>query len=410
MRFLSGMRCALVLVAFSALGHDARGQELPQSSATAPLAEVPLTAERIEALRKEADESSELDDEAKKKVTEIYRSALAEWQRAGELGGRATAFQTDAEGTGQRVARIKQQLDELKGKEPALPEGETLAELEQARSKLELQLAAQKQAQTAAEAEPKLRAQRRKEIRARLVAIPERLAELIKQSESLPTDEPALLNTARRTEMAARRLAFESEIPALENELAKYDAEEVADLVRLQRDLCTQEVALAERNLNLLKEQIKKAQAVAAEEAVRKARDEAIAADPVLESYAERNRNLAEVAKSITEQFDAADADLKTAREVHDQLLRQFEQTCKKVESVGLTSSIGALLRKQRASLPDVRKRRAAVGNRRKTIDDTQYELFEYDDERQELANPDLLVQSIMVNADARGAHEPEML
>ncbi|MEK6248689.1 MAG: hypothetical protein N2C12_10950, partial [Planctomycetales bacterium] len=330
----------------------------PASQPNLQLAAQPLTTERIDSLRKQAEESSELDEETKKTIAEIYRTAFAELQRSAALLTRATTYQTDADTVEQRVDKVDQKLIELKNQEPSQPTGETLADLEYVHSKLELQLAGRKKLQVAAESEPKTRAQRRKEIHGQLAALPDQLADMKQQVEALPTDEPALVTTARQIELAARRLALQRETPALENELAKYDTEAAADLVRLERDLYTQEVLLVEQQLELVEDQLKKLRELDAEKAVRKAREEAISADPMLASYAQRNRQLAEVGQWITEQFDAADRKLKAEKEFHEQLLRQFEQTFKKVESVGLTSSVGALLRKQRAELPDVRRRR----------------------------------------------------
>ena len=51
-------------------------------------------------------QSSELDDETKKKVSEIYRSAAADLQRATELAARAATFKTDAETVEQRLPII----------------------------------------------------------------------------------------------------------------------------------------------------------------------------------------------------------------------------------------------------------------------------------------------------------------
>lgn len=381
----------------------------PQASVTESAAS-PLTVEQLDLSRKAADESSDLDDATKKKVAEIYQSARKELQRATELTAQAASFKADVDSIGQRVTKIKQQIEALKGKEVIVPEGGTLPELEQAFSKLEVSLAGQKKALASIETELTARANRRKEIRARQVAIGNELTDLQKQRDTLPAGEHAVVIAARRMELAARRMARERETPALENELAKYDTEDAADLVRLRRDLCTQEVARAERQFQLLREQIKRAQTVAANLAVRKSRDELIAADPVLVSYAERNRHLAEVGRSITEKFSSADRDLKAAEETYDQLSHEFEGIRKKVESVGLIGSVGALLRKQRAALPDVRKRMTATGSRRRTIDQTQFELLEYDDERQDLANPELPVQRILANAGVRHAQNLELL
>ena len=86
--------------------------------------------------------------------------------------------------------------------------------------------------------------------------------------------------------------------------------------------------------------------------------------------------------------------------EVYEILAREFNQTRTKVELVGLTSSVGALLRKQKKSLPDVSARRDAVDVRQPLINDTQYAIFEYEDQRQEVGNAEQLVKNITRESD----------
>ena len=148
----------------------------------------------------------------------------------------------------------------------------------------------------------------------------------------------------------------------------------------LRADVATCNAAYTEKLIAVLQQQINTTREAAAEESVRIARREAISADPALKVYAEANQVLAENAKAIAESLAATEADLKASIEIHEGLVRKFAQTRKKVDSVGLTSSVGALLRKEVTALPDVASRRSAVADRQKIINDTQYQLFEYEE------------------------------
>ena len=64
MRLLFRVHLALATVVFGAGYAAAQGPEVVQTAATGQLAEEPATAERIESLRREAGQSSELDEEA----------------------------------------------------------------------------------------------------------------------------------------------------------------------------------------------------------------------------------------------------------------------------------------------------------------------------------------------------------
>ncbi|TWT97884.1 Mechanosensitive channel MscK precursor [Botrimarina colliarenosi] len=369
--------------------------------------EGPPTMESVEHLARLAEQSPDLDEESRKQAAEAYRAAAANLQLVAEFAARAEAFGRDAVGVNQRVDQVKQQLEEVKAKEPEIAPDSTLADLEQALAKAELTLATRKTAQVAAEAEPQARANRRKEVRARLAAIPEKLAALATQGMPAVAGGVA---AARAVELQTRRTALENEAPALESELAKYDAEDAADLVRMQSDLAAKQTAYTERRVQRLREEIKSAREAAAAESVRKARSESISAVPALRHLAERNQKLAETAQTVAKELAQVELDLKAANEAQDQLNAQFRLAQKKIDSVGLTSSVGALLRRQRATLPDVSTRRAAVATRRATIDDVQYQLIEYEDERNELGDADAVIAAIIAESLPASAASEKLL
>ena len=211
-----------------------------------------------------------------------------------------------------------------------------------------------------------------------------------------------MLTLARRTELLARRAAAEQEVPVLQNELAKYDAEDSVDLVRLQRDLRIQEVAFAERRIQLINGRAKQLRDEAAREAVRQAQEEVIQAQPLLKAFATRNQELAEEARDVTRDTEQTQRDSQGIAAQLEELERLFTQTKDRVESVGLTGSVGALLRKQRSALPDVRKQKQRIRARRQKIDDGRFKLFELDDQRRELAKPDVLASDVLQHADGK--------
>lgn len=408
-------RTTAVLLLFAGLylvlatGSPLCGQTPPTSTKSSG-SDSSLTTERIEQLLRELEADKTIDEETRAKIVEAYRSALKDLQSAAELTARQQSLVSDAESVATRVAQIKQQLESIQQSAPTIDTGSSLPELEQLLPQLELQLANQKKTRKAAESESQVRSQRRKEIRARMVAVQEKIAETQAQLTAAASTEISPLTTARGLQLSARRLAFEKELPALEAELAKYDAEDATDLVRLQIDHATRMAAATEKRIELLQKQIKSAREAAAELSVRKARLEAIAADESLKQYADRNQELAEKAKAVAQKLADAEHDLKAATDVHEELVRKFSTTRKKVDSVGLTSSVGALLRKQRSTLPDVTQRQSAVAMRQSLINDIQYELFEYEDERQELGELDEQISQIVAASAANGARNLEVL
>ncbi len=359
-----------------------------------------LSAEVVETRRRQADSATDLDEATKKRIAELYAQALDSLNRAAGSAKRAETFKQETDNVQQRQREIQQRIDELRGRTPTLPEALTLPDLEQELAKADRSLADLKQAQTQAENDLAGRANRRKDIRSLLFSAPARLQEVGKQLESpTPADEPPLLTLARRTELQARRLAVDQEIPACQNELAKYDAEDAQDLVRLQRDLKIQEVAFAERQFGLLNRRANAMRAAAADEAVRQAEEEAIRAQPLLKDYAAQNKELAEKTQTLTEQIGQTDQALHDAEARLESVQQQFQQAKDREKSVGLTKTVGAQLRKQETSLPGVREYRQKIRNRQQIIEDVRYELFELDEERNELAQPELIVADVLKNA-----------
>lgn len=428
---------SLALVATWAAMADA--QPPPETRVVTPAAgSEELTEAAIAARRKQAEESGELDDESRKRVLELYRQAEEQLQRWAELGRLATESKALAESLPQRLVSLKQQLAELTDKQPrpasirpAAEDSSTgglsespasdewepplqrlkreLAELEHSRSQLQQELAVRelalsqyKEAQARAEAESAERASRRKEIRLQLPGIPKRIEEVKKQLDTEPpADEPPLLALAKHAELTARRMVAEREAPALQNELARYEAEEAADWLQLEQDLAVQQAALAAKEVELVETSLKAARDREADVAVRVSAEEAIQAHPLLRPHAERNRSLAQETRELASWIAESKAQLKQAEQVLEGVRRQYEQTRKKVEHVGLTPSLGSMLRKQRLELPDVRDRRRSVRSRQQAIDEAQLALFAYDDERGGLSDVEPLIDEIIATLPA---------
>lgn len=369
-----------------------------------------LTSEIIESRRKEVAGSADLSDDQKKKADEHLTVASEGLKRISDLAATAAQFKADTDDVQQRVNDRKRRLSELQTLKPGLPQLATLAELEQERSKRDVQFTELKTVLAQIESEPTARANRRKEIRGLLLSAATRAAELEKQLMSPPpVDEPSLITQARLAELRVRRLLVDAEQPSLQNELSKYDAEDAADFVRIERDVRTQEFALVEAELKLIDEEIARRRAEENAAALRRARDEAIDAEPLLKSDANFNKELAERAVALTRPIEEARAKLEATKVRLDGVQKQFGEVQKKVDNIGLSDAIGGLLRRQRSELPNVLKRQANVRNRREQIEDAQYELFEADDQRARLANRDPFVAEILSKAES-GLPETEVV
>ncbi|MEW4563335.1 mechanosensitive ion channel domain-containing protein [Bremerella sp. JC770] len=402
--------------AFGALPQQPMAQPTPGSTGPAPggltLPEEELSLERVEMLRREAEEATNLDELKKKRAIELYQNAAAKVKEAHDFAAKANAMAAEAQpdAIAQRLDAIKRSLEEIKKLKPESFADVPLPELEQRQAKQELDNTTFQKDRVAAETEPKRRVDRRKQIREWMVEVPKEFAKIKQTADSIPQDEHPLLAQAIKTDVMARRISLFRQYVAAEAELAKYDTEEAVDLIRFERDLASQRLAFAEQTMKAIADQVQKKRAQAAQEAVRQAREQLIMVQPVLRSYAERNQELAETSQAIAKKLAEAEKEANEADQQLRTLRKQFNETREKVEKLGLTSSIGALLRKQRTDLIEMSPWRTGMPDRQALIDEAQFKHFEYDDEREELANPDVLVNRIMDESQLQDASEREQL
>jgi len=362
--------------------------------------EVNVSVDAIEARRKAAAELAELDDETKKKVENLYAQALDNLKKISDLKLQAAQYRGEAETAQQRAQALKDQLETLRATKPAEPPNSELPELEAELARRKSLMADLKAELADAEAEPAARVTRQKEILALQSSAAQRRDELQKQIEAPPpANEPMALTDARRTELVTRRALLEEEGPLLQSELARNAAENGAGVIQQALDVSTEKVALAEKELRLLEQKIAEKQAEAAAEAVRRASDEAIAAQPLLQPIAKQNEELARAANDLIEPLETTRQELEKTTDRLDEVAKLFVNIQQKVDNIGLTGPVGALLRRERSKLPDLFRRRQRVRERRSVIEKEQFRQFQYDDDRRKLSNRDAAVMSLLSEA-----------
>ncbi|HUE14370.1 MAG TPA: mechanosensitive ion channel domain-containing protein [Planctomycetaceae bacterium] len=369
-----------------------------------------VTADVIEVRQKDAAKSKDLDDATRSKVLDFYRHAaealtaadgfVKQTDESKSKTKEAPQAASDAKSEQKRL-RESAELSEAAGRAKH-PEDRTVAALESALFEARTSLEPLLKKQMLLEKEPNRRANRRKEIRELLLAAQTDSRDLRKQLVAeAPKDEPGAVSLARRTSLQARSQCIEKEVPALQAELARYEAEDAVELVRLKRDLLAQQIALAQQQIKQLTESLDKARRLEAERAVADARRMQVEAHPLLRSLAAENTRLAEELQARTKPIETAEHDLKLAKDLSEQLGEQFSKTREKAAGVGMTETIGQLLRKQRAKLPDPSDFQRSVDVRSQAIDETQFRLYELEENRSsvDLANPEPLIQKTLAQA-----------
>jgi len=367
----------------------ALAQGLPEKPAA-----VQLTVEDIEARIKQLADAQDLDDAVKGKIQELYQQALGQLELVKNASAQASLFERMAASSREELAGTKAELAALPSEPPPVYPDGSLVELEGKLLEKETELVEKRSSLAELEGEAKRRAGRRLEIPKLVLDAKARLAELEKQQQAAPAEEPPQLIAARQVLAAARRQALEQELLAYDKEPKAYEAR--TEVLPLRRDLAARQVGLLEREVALWRQLVNSRRQRETEAQLDKARWEARQAHPALARLAENNKKLAErrseLAELISKTIQQWEQTNKKLAAIEDQFTRTKEKI-DTVDTIGLTDAMGLMLRKQRDALPDLREYRRNVAARQVTIRDGQLELLDLEDRRSELANLERQVQ-----------------
>jgi len=367
-----------------------------------------VTAGSVEALSTQIKEDKSLEESVRSQALDFCKQALDEIQRAEGLTQRIARDQRDALDIKGRNKELKHQADAMRD---ALAEmsNQPIRDLP---SEISLEAAEgrlvrkQGEARTAREDLEKwkgieaLRPTRRKELQDALTALNDRLRMLLGNFEAPAAEkEPSLLTQARRAMQVARYYSTDLEIASTKAEIERMELEQTSGHLPLRTDMLSQKALLAEKELEVLNEQVSRLRRKDAERRVSTARQEAYAAarlNPRLSVEAEKNETYARAAQELSEKTETTATLLKGTQQDLTQMRQQFTRTKEKIESAGLNGAVGILLRKQRTTLPDPARYRRSSGQRHELLADVEYARLEMQDERDRLTNVEPLVRQIL--------------
>lgn len=344
-------------------------------------------------------------------LDEATRSAAAaNYARAGELaraGDKARAeakqFDTKKQTAGDRATAAKAEFAQL-GPAPSKPEppaGATLADLETLAAGAADAAKTASEAVAAAEQAISTRAQRQPKLQQLITAARERATNAESQLASPatePTGEPEL---SRRTALRAELYAALQEAAALQSEFAYYENGDEGLTVR--RDLANRRASRASQLARMWQELVtlrRTEEARAAKEradaAARRADDEQ--QNQLIIDLTRANAELAGRRSAAAEELGELVRRIARNKERIRATDEDFEDVQSRIELVGLTDAMGALLRERRAALAETGTLRGATKGRRERLAELQLERFELEDEHRELNAPGYL-QSLLASA-----------
>jgi potassium efflux system protein len=338
--------------------------------------------------------------ELERKVLDA-RSRLEEWQ------GQATKFLLAGQEAQPRTQVIDEDIARLQQRESiTIPEDASADEFQVALVDAEQNLAAARREAIDLDVEADRRAERRKQIPELLSIAKQRLKAL--ESAPTPPSGDTELAEALRELATLKDAAARTEIEAYQNELGTYDVR--GTLLGKQRDRATLRIAYYEALANRLRDAKQQLERLAAEqesEATKRLLEELTALPDgfkrTLDELYQRNEALASVWTSeggLHEQIEDVSRKLTRAEAKVAQLEAELTRLAARVQAVGLADSVGALLRRHRAEAPDIGMYRRFIRMRQQQIGDVQLQQIKLREQRQALADIDVLVDEAMTSIE----------
>jgi potassium-dependent mechanosensitive channel len=391
LQFIFRSMMILAIAASAAPGLAAQETDAPEDTSQT------LTLEQVQASRDQIAGRTDLEEKKKDEILGHYDEAIEQLRAMLERAQRAEQFDKLREEAPEATEEFRQKLGEPAGEvQVEIAENATLEEIKTRVQEAESEYSTIKAEYDQLMQEPTRRASRRNEVPALIADARKRQQEIQQQlTDAVPSGDAPELGTARRTALEARSKALLQEISALEKELLSYEARN--SLLTLRQEDAKRRLARAEKRLDALQDAAEKRRRTEAEKAEREARQalrELELSDPEIKEaareLAERNEELAQLRtgpEGLTRKIDKINRQIDETAGRLKQLEDEYTRILQRVKAGGLNSAVGAMLRKQKSILPDVRRVLREIDGRREVISDVQLAQNELREERLDLAD-----------------------
>lgn len=355
-----------------------------------------LTVDSIQARSAAVQDNKELESALKTRLLETYVKIQDAIRLTTESNSRAERYAKQIRENPQLLQSSREDLalpaTELSTNLPANP---TLGQAQQRLSDIESQLADAQQALKNGKDEPKRRADRRVEILKLGETSKTQLEDLDEKLGAKPNpDEASEVSTANHLLLEAKKRLLLAEAATAQAELRFYEAD--GELLPIKRDLAAKKVAQLESLVKRLRDDVNELRRRDIARQEREARRVATHAHPALQAIADRNAELSKLRQALAGQIEEAVRSLDQLNSRVALVDNQFARISKRVDVGQHNQSIGLLLRKQRAELPDIPTEWRIIRARAANITSTGLRLIDYEEERNELATLDQRLKDVL--------------
>lgn len=356
-----------------------------------------VTAETIQKRLKQIEDALALDPVVKKSLVETYNTALEHLKTAEEHAAKAAELNKATAEAPRQLQKLKVKLNSPPTTAPLpISDGMSLAEMQQALSDAEEACEELEKKLDELQNEPERRAARRIEIPGLQQAVREQVTEAEKQRDSAraakPATDPAI--AASNALYLAHRKALEQELEVFDEELRHYEL--TGDLLEARRDHALMQKEQAEKQLKELRAAVNERRHQDVEQQARAALTAAKQAHPAIRKLAEENADLAAQRQTLVGQIESAGKELEELDGQLEKLDTTFARIRRRVRRIGLTESIGLLLRKQRDAMPNIAEHQHIIDKRKSEISKLSLQIIDLEDQRAGLADIDDRVQQVL--------------
>jgi len=364
----------------------------------------PVTTETVNARLKEVEASTDLDETTKGTLTSLLTKTLGNLEAVRTNDAATEAYQQALQTAPQQTDKIREKLDKATAADSEVSikssKDSPFLEIEQELLQEKANLAAVKEKLSDIEDQLAMQAERPNVVRKRLSEVKSLRADLDSALKiSSPAGELPWLTTARLWSQQAQITALRSEGRMLDQELLSQPVR--VRLLEAQRDNEMRSISRISERVKQLEELASRKGSAEAEQAQAEAMvavKDAADKHPLIQKLAAQNAELTQTLQNMTDSLrEASSSDDAVIREAKD-IEASFRVAREKLAVAGVSEVLGEVLRKQRATLPDLRKLKKLAAERERENARLALQQIQHSEERKRLRDVDEYVDALVAD------------
>ncbi len=357
-------------------------QDEPSSNANSP-----LTTAELENRLQNFKGVTDLDEASKSSIQQLFERARQQLDAASKFEAELKKFQELSGQSQVLLETVKQELAKTTEHSTLYLDRElTEAQLQEMlrQSNVALDQARQRAIEMASEMSRR---------QSRMVELPEsiakaelRLIEIRSQLDAAaPAGENSLLTQARLTQLTAEKQNLELQLAASNAEKSAYAS--TADLPPLNDQLAQRKLKLIEADVAKIKEQLARLRESEIEKRIRQAVEDLANAPEPLKSLAETNVDLAQKLQQSALRIGEVTKVENQIENARIALSKRYETTKIRVEAIGLSDTLGIMLRQNKSEVAKLQLRYGISPNLQVEVSENRAESFKSEDKAANLAD-----------------------